>query len=404
MRFWLTLCLLSSSLYAFANHPSAIEEARYNSFMSMIQQGHLKTFFALDQAGQKILVDALWDAQEEHSQDVSPFLAHMQTENFTILEQLRLSVIAYRAGKRDDLSVLSTELLTQIPQNRDLAILVVSLRYDLYQMGLNHIVETATQLFPEETRWVAASERPVGDQKDLAVDLWNFEPDLSRHQQGTLGGGIRIYMFCRTIRLHACIMAVRDQYNRPVLDQDGKLWTQPALASASRGLPSYQRNGNTPAGIHEIQGVMPAADQQISFGKFRRLILEFVKKTNNESAHLALLPESSRASAWWRPATIARDVGRSLLRVHGTGRMNSDPTSSWFPFMRTSGCIAKRENTYNGITYQDQRELLDVLMEAQGLQVSYANEAKIKGLLYLIEIDDKDAPVTAKDLAEMGIE
>jgi hypothetical protein len=71
--------------------------------------------------------------------------------------------------------------------------------------------------------------------------------------------------------------------------------------------------------------------------------------------------------------------------------------------MRTSGCIAQRENSYDGITYRDQRDLLNVLMAAQGLDVNFANEAKIKGMLFLIEIDDQNRAVTPTDLANIGI-
>jgi len=98
------------------------------------------------------------------------------------------------------------------------------------------------------------------------------------------------------------------------------------------------------------------------------------------------------------PSVVARDVGRSLLRIHGTGRINTWPDSSWYPFIRTSGCIAQRENTYNGVEFTDQRILLDTLMLAQGLEPKFENETRIKGLLYFIEINDQAKAVSVSDL------
>ena len=76
----------------------------------------------------------------------------------------------------------------------------------------------------------------------------------------------------------------------------------------------------------------------------------------------------------------------------------------YYPFMRTAGCIAQRENTYDGVKYQDQRELLDAIMIAMNMETNFENEIKVKGILYLVEIDDKNAPVELEDLALRGIE
>ena len=67
-------------------------------------------------------------------------------------------------------------------------------------------------------------------------------------------------------------------------------------------------------------------------------------------------------------------------------------------------CIAQRENTYDGVTYNDQRVILDKIMSAMDLVPSYENEPNVKGILYFIEIDDKNADVSLDDLALRGIE
>ncbi|MFP5459166.1 MAG: hypothetical protein ACLGG7_10560 [Bacteriovoracia bacterium] len=398
----LVLSLGFLSFAAFAQFTPEQEEQSYLRFMKGLQSKNAKSLVALTVQDQKLLVDAIWDAQEELNIDVKNALETLVEEEFNLYEQLRLAVIAHRAGEVRNWADLEAAIITGLSSDKELAILVASLKLELYEMNLDTLVEQALATFPEETSWVSVSERPVGDQTALARDLWDHATNLSEYINGKYEGGVKIYMFCRTKRTQPCLMAVRDQDNNPVYYQ-GKLWTQPSLASSARNIPSYQRNGNTPAGVLSIDGVMPAADQQISFGKFRRLILNFLPGQQSERATRSLLPQSSIESDWWKPANVARDVGRNLLRIHGTGKMNQDPSSSWFPFMRTSGCIAQRENTYDGITYKDQRELLNVLMEAQGLDVSYANEAKIKGMLFVIEIDDKNSAVTPRDLAAIGI-
>jgi len=199
-------------------------------------------------------------------------------------------------------------------------------------------------------------------------------------------------------------MVMKNVHGEVVRDEDGIIWSHKSLASSARGLPSYTRNGNTPTGILTIDSVMPVADQQMSFGKFRRMILNFIPKSKNESLMKSLLPSSSHNQDWWKSSVTARDIGRNLFRIHGTGKLNQDPTVPYYPFMRTAGCIAQRENSYDGITYKDQRELLDAIMVAMNMEPNYENEIKVKGILYLVEIDDKNAPVELEDLAFRGIE
>jgi hypothetical protein len=116
------------------------------------------------------------------------------------------------------------------------------------------------------------------------------------------------------------------------------------------------------------------------------------------------LPASSQDADWWRAGVVSRDIGRNLLRIHGTGKINVDKETPYYPFMRTSGCIAQRENTYEGVTFKDQRNLLDSIMKAMDLAASFENETHIKGILYIVEVDDKNAPMTLEDLALRGIE
>jgi hypothetical protein len=260
--------------------------------------------------------------------------------------------------------------------------------------------------YPRESRLFTklAYEDPDPPDDYVVRDLIDSRTRVDLYEQGKYANQPTIFIFCRFEREQPCLMIVRDKNHELVRRSDGSIWHQPALTLSAVGRPSYLRNGNTPAGVHEINSVMPYANNQTAFGKWRRLILHFIPDTKYEKYHLMILPQSSFRQNWWLPATIARDVGRDLLRIHGTGRIMEDPTTPYYPLTPTHGCVSQRENTYDGIEYRDQRSLLDTLMVASDLSPVFENEEKIYGLLYLVDLDHKAEAVSLKDLALRGIE
>ncbi len=211
-----------------------------------------------------------------------------------------------------------------------------------------------------------------------------------------------LYMFCRHNRSYKCLLVLRDRHGQPVR-QGSSLWSQPALGLSARGLPFNVRNGYTPSGVHLINGVMPEANMPLSYGKHRRLILDFVPRSPGEGEQRKLLPEAAHASDWWKEAMVARDIGRTELRIHGTGERSSDAEKPYYPFVPTVGCVAQRELKYGSTNFNDQRLLLDLLMRAGGRSPAYANEALIQGVLYVIELDNRGSAVGLSDLARYGI-
>jgi hypothetical protein len=396
--FFIFLTLTSSSVYA--SLPQIEAEYRYRDFVKNLTEGKLKPLITLDSDDRRILIDALWDIEEEGTHDVRSALQQVTPEFFSLPEQLRLAVLAYRAGTQADLSALSTLILASVQTDEILGLQILSLKHELRKMGLEDLVAASKKHFPGIDNLISLSDKSIGDQTNLAYDLWNYQPDSSLDASKS---GTKLYMFCRTNRSYPCIFTLRDKHFKAVTLPNGDLWTQPALAYSARGLPYHQRNGNTPAGIHQIEGVMPTADQTLLFGKFRRLILGFIPPSPNESELISLLPPSSHDTTWWRQSVVARDIGRNLMRIHGSGRENKDTTAQWFPLMRTNGCVSQRENKYNGVEYRDQDNLLKTLMRAQGLEVKRENELKIKGILYLIELNNEARPVTISDLEKIGI-
>lgn len=212
---------------------------------------------------------------------------------------------------------------------------------------------------------------------------------------------LRLFLICRNDRIYPCIFVARDQSGNLLL-KNNKIWSQPALAFSRHNKFFDEFNGNTPSGVYTIDGVMPYADRPVAFGQYRRLILNFIPESAGEELTLGLLPNSSESANWWHEAVIARDMGRNSFRIHGTGT-EAPVGEPYYPFFGTSGCIAKRENTYDGIAYRDQRLLLDELMLALGLKPTFENEVNIKAYLYVININNEQKAVGFDDLVKLKI-
>lgn len=411
MLHWMSLfSILTISFAVEAKVAPAVEETLYHDFQkSIISKNTSKTkslmgFSAFDQS---LFVDALWDLAEEKNLAALDYLQSEIPLHYDLAQKLRLGILRIKHKRAGNLPAdVSAEIANALQSPEvDLKIiyLIAAYREELTLTGHGDLVDLASN-HPQFNDVVEDKEAMKEITEDEVSDLFHQTPDVTTYMNGEYLKSVKIFMFCRTNRLYPCLMVMKNIWGEPVRLEDGTLWSNPSLASSSRGLPSYVRNGNTPAGVLTIDSVMPVADAPMSFGKFRRVILNFVPKSANEGLLKSLLPASSLESDWWKPSTVSRDIGRNLLRIHGTGKINTDKNTPYYPFMRTSGCIAQRENTYEGVTYKDQRGLLDSVMKAMDLAATYENETNAKGILYLVEIDDKNAPVTLEDLAFRGIE
>jgi hypothetical protein len=270
------------------------------------------------------------------------------------------------------------------------------------------IVRAAKYFRTEEGKQLASGQKILTDSwvepsVEEVHNLFFQKPALASFLGGRYDGSPRLFLFCRHHREYACVLVFKDKDEQP-LREGGALWSQPAIAMSDGNIPYDERNGNTPMGVHLVDGVMPAADIPLYYGKFRRLILDFVSASTDEKEQKKLFPESSHASKWWREAVVARDIGRNLLRMHGTGSINPDSTTTFYPLLPTLGCVGQREGKYGKVDYTDQRALLDHWMKAAGLEPIFENEPKIRGLLYVIDIDNKAKPVKLADLKPYGIE
>lgn len=403
----LILVIIAFSFNAFAND-SILEEQIYNHYKTGLHKNSEKNrhIVPITSFEQKLLVDSIEDSLVEGT-ITSDALKNINPVTFKLVERFRLELIKLQYKESTSIaSDVIAELISELqkPEVETRLIYIIAVHEKLIiEAGATEIVDLAkkNESYREMDRESETEDELLAE---MVTDLYFNTPDVTNYMEGEYLNSVRIFMFCRQNRLYPCLMVMKDINGNPVRGEDGSLWSNGALASAVTGLPSYERNGNTPAGIFTIDSVMPTADQQLSYGKFRRMMLNFVPKSKEEVLLKSLLPKSSWEADWWKVSTVAREIGRNLFRIHGSGRMNTDPNTPYFPFNRTHGCIAQRENTYNGVTYKDQRNLLDSIMKAMELTPKYENEPKVKGILYIVEIEDKSEAVSLADLKSFGIE
>lgn len=211
-------------------------------------------------------------------------------------------------------------------------------------------------------------------------------------------GELTVYVALRKNREELGRLIIKKSNGEFFRKPNGKIWSIPVLALSSRGLSFHHTNGSTPCGVYRINGVMPEANKFEEFGRYRRLILDFIPESPDEEILKSYLPLSHFERHWWKQSVLARTLGRSLLRIHGTGLKNNKYFSKYYPFVPTSGCIATNEVSKMFKKIHQQRELLDALMQASLLEAKFDNESHIQALLYVFELDDKKGRVRLSDL------
>lgn len=204
--------------------------------------------------------------------------------------------------------------------------------------------------------------------------------------------GVKLVLFLRKDRSYKGRMVLIDNSGKLVLENN-KSWSLPALCKGRENKDFYLPNGQTPTGLYSINSVMPKADNKKLFGSHRRLKLDFIEKEKIENIFSDILLEHP----FWKSGVIANHLGRSLLRIHGTGLKNKFFFKSYYPFVTTSGCVSMRETS----KINDQRLLLDKLMETMNLEVEFSNEESIKGHLCVIELNDEKRNVKLSDIVEL---
>lgn len=342
-----------------------------------------------------------WDSPKtsDHEQ-ARQSLAKLNINDFELTDKIRLFLLDEKLGKNiafnsEFISELFNKVISGELQRREIYTLL-NYQDSLESFGFEDIFAEVDKRYRDDLAPYEAAKNSSKEElsKEELQDLVFHDLDLDDFSRGKYSSKPKVYMLCRHDRNFPCMMVMRDSKNELVKNEDGSVWMQSALGLARKGRAYNVKNGYTPAGVYTIDSVMPEANRRTVFGKYRRLILNFISKSTDERTTKKLLPKTAESSLWWKQAVVARDVGRNLLRIHGTGLRNNNPQSSYYPFVPTSGCIAQKENSYGGVRYKNQRKFLDVMMEASELKVKFKNETKLKGLLYVVEVDGAKKAMT----------
>lgn len=399
VSFALSLLFVTHSLFAsnFNQDQSeaVFEESLYDSYTQNIKANSKSLYRISLSELQKpqLFIDALWDQiTTQGLVEAQNSLSELSTQELAFADQLRIEILRSWPQKATLPLTLTEKIELQLsqstPESRRLRALLQSSKDLVASTHYRHWTFKETNLaFRTKT-------------KEEIQDLFYRTPSAEAYNDGEYKETVRLFMFCRAKRIYPCMMVMKNKHGQPVLKEDGEtLWHQPSLGMSKFRIHSSQRNGNTPSGVLTMDSVMPFADKQVSFGKYRRVILNFVPHSENEEFHKMFLPESAHSASWWKEAVVARDAGRGLLRIHGTGRIKTTPRDPHHPLRPTLGCVMQREGHVSGVTYKDQRHLLDQSMMSLDLEPIYDNETRIKGVMYLIELDAQRRAVSYNDVA-----
>jgi len=213
---------------------------------------------------------------------------------------------------------------------------------------------------------------------------------------------IVMYSFQRKNRDYPGMVLIRNAAGDFIKDSLGNIFNIPQLARSITNLPGYLRNGNTPQGIFRMYGfgvsmssfIGPTANVQMGMPVELSLQKFFDDTTITDSVwsmdwYQKLIPRQLKDYLPLYDSYYAGLIGRSEIIAHGT---TIDPKyyvgKPYYPLTPTQGCLCTKE-IWNGKRLEsDQQKLVNGLLKAGG-----AN-----GYCVVIELDDKHAPVTLKDV------
>ena len=211
-----------------------------------------------------------------------------------------------------------------------------------------------------------------------------------------------MYSLQRKDRDYPGMVIIRNADGEFVRDSSGKIFTVTQLARSITNLPGYLTNGNTPQGIFKMYGfkvsmgnfIGPTANIQLGMPVELTLQQFFDQDAILDSIwtidyYQTLIPKKLQQFLPLYESYYAGLAGRSEIIAHGT---TIDPSyyigKPYYPLTPTEGCLCTKE-IWNGKRIKsDQQKLVNGLLKAGG-----AN-----GYCVVIEIDDKNAPVSLRDV------
>ena len=221
-----------------------------------------------------------------------------------------------------------------------------------------------------------------------------------------LRGNIVMYSIQRKNRDYPGIVLIKDSLGKFIRDSTGIVFNVPQLGRSLSNLPGYLTNGSTPQGVFRMDGfdvsqsafIGPTTNIQLTM-PWETTLQHFMKDSSildsiwSEKWYGRLLPISAKEYFPLYGSYFAGMAGRTEIISHGT---TVDPqfyhARTYFPLTPTEGCLCTKElwNEKDGKrVVSDQEKLVTALRKAGGAQ----------GYCVVVELDDKQEPVTIKELA-----
>ena len=265
-----------------------------------------------------------------------------------------------------------------------------------------------------------AEQFPAYDTLDLLLELEKY---LNRHPhyspltpteitdlfrfQRTLDQKV-IYSFQRRNRDYPGLAIVQNANGSFIRHPDGRIMIFEQLARSASNLPFFITNGNTPQGVYSIRGTAKVNNKLIGPTPTLQMLLPFENSWENYlqlpagvvwdtlqdpfKPYTRLLPPSWRTNSSMQEAFYAGKIGRNSIIAHGT---TIDPEyfkdKPYYPLTPTLGCLCAKElwNVTTGrLLVSEQFNLVSAFYATPGS----------KGYLYVIDVDDKEKPVSRAEV------
>ncbi|MEN9216329.1 MAG: hypothetical protein Q6K90_03265 [Gloeomargarita sp. HHBFW_bins_162] len=275
-------------------------------------------------------------------------------------------------------------------------------------LALNALVRSTSLTPAQQTQLLAQTRQRFPQPPDLlAIVLQELEQSPQRLPPlaellswQAQAGQMQLYVFCRNNRWVPCTLIVKDNQGEFYREQ-GQIWSRQLLLQSVYGLDWAFTYGQTPQGLHRVAGITETRSGDLfrAYGQFPlvKLFLPFEAGVQEffpgqpSPWRGSLADYQERLPPSWRNYTPlhqsyqAGRLGRSLLRIHGTGDTPElfvrprGVAHSWNPAL---GCLTALElYTPTGELQQgDMAEILRVLDQASG--------GTFLGYLLVVELPD----------------
>ncbi|MBK7884044.1 MAG: hypothetical protein IPJ81_09780 [Chitinophagaceae bacterium] len=246
------------------------------------------------------------------------------------------------------------------------------------------------------SKLISKKNTEITGPKNILKDILN---------KSVLPNSVIVYSFQRRNRNYPGLAIIRNKEGNIITNENGAIISIPQLARSVSNLPGYLTNGNTPEGIFRMDGfdtslsgyIGPTTNIQLTM-PHENSITHFLKdstitdSTWNEKYYKAILPDSWKNYSPIYQTYYAGKAGRAEIIAHGT-TVNPEYYKSepYYPLTPTQGCLCTKEiwSEENGKRLQsNQQKLVDTVQQAGGPD----------GYLIVIELDDKNKPVTIEEL------